>query len=62
MQGRFEEMEKTKKRIWFCLFFIVLTAVVVGILYYYGQLNEQSAVNEGTLISGLGMGQKQLCR
>ena len=55
-------MEKTKKRIWFCLFFIVLTAVVVGILYYYGQLNEQSAVNQRTLISGLGMGQKQVCR
>lgn len=55
-------MEKAKKRIWFCLFFIVLTAVVVGILYCYGQMNEQSAVNEGTLISSLGMGRKQLCR
>ncbi|MEE1315173.1 MAG: hypothetical protein UHS49_05355 [Faecalimonas sp.] len=43
-------MEKAKKRIRFCLLFVVLAAVVVGILYYYGQLMEQSSVNEGTLV------------
>ena len=57
-----ETMEKGRKRIRFCLYFVVLTAIVVGILYYYGQLQEQATISEGTLISSLGMELKQLWR
>lgn len=57
-----EMMEKARKRIRFCLCFVVLTAIVIGLLYYYGQLSEQSSMNEGTLISGLRMELRQLCR
>lgn len=52
-------MEKARKKIRFCLCFVVLTAIVVGILYYYGQMQEQAAITEGTLISGIsGLGVK----
>lgn len=54
-------MEKGRKKIKFCICFVVLLAVVVGILYYYGQMQEQ-AITEGTLISSLGMELRQLCR
>ena len=46
-------MEKARKKIRFCLYFVVLTAIVVGILYYYGQLQEQATISEGTLICSL---------
>lgn len=55
-------MEKARKKINFCLFFVILTAIVVGLLYYYGQLQGRSSISEGTLISSLGMELKQLCR
>lgn len=57
-----ESMEKARKKIRFCLCFVVLTAIVVGILYYYGQMQEQATITEGTLISSLGMELRQLCR
>ena len=53
-------MEKARKNIRFCLYFVVLTAIVVGILYYYGQLQEQATISEGTLISSLGTELRQL--
>ncbi len=55
-------MEKARKRVRFCLVFVVLAAVVVGILYYYGQMIEGSSGNEGTLISNVQVGIKRLCR
>lgn len=55
-------MERARKKLHFCLFFVVLTAVVVGLLYYYGQLQGRPGISEGTLISSLGMELRQLCR
>lgn len=55
-------MEKARKGIRFCLCVVVLAAIVVGILYYYGQMQEQATITEGTLISNLGMELRQLCR
>lgn len=55
-------MEKGRRKIRFCLFLVVFLAVLVGLLYYYGQLQEQATVSEGTLISSLGMELRQLCR
>ena len=55
-------MEKTRRRVRFCLFFVVLLAIAVGVLYYYGEMQEQATITEGTLISSLGMELRQLCR
>ena len=44
-------MQKAKRRVRICLTFVVLAAIVIGILYYYAQKNEPSGTNEGTLIS-----------
>lgn len=62
MNEEVDKMEKGRKKIRFCLFFVVFLAILVGLLYYYGQLQEQTAVSEGTLISSLGMELRQLCR
>lgn len=55
-------MEKARKKVRFCLVFVILAAVVVGILYYYGQMMEDSSGNEGTLISNVQMGIRRLWR
>jgi hypothetical protein len=55
-------MEKARRGIRVFLCVVVLAAIVVGILYYYGQMQEQATITEGTLISSLGMGFGQLCR
>lgn len=55
-------MEKARRRINFCLFLVVMTAVIMGVFYYYGQSQEEIDVSEGTLISSLGMELEQLCR
>lgn len=55
-------MEKARKKVRFCLLFVVLTAIVVGILYYFGQMQEQTQISEGTLVSNLGIGIEQLCQ
>ena len=55
-------MKKGRSKIRFCLCFVLLLAVVVGILYYYGQMQDNTTITEGTLISSLGMELKQLWR
>lgn len=56
------EMEKGRKTVHFCLLFVVLVAIVVGMFYYYGQLQGQTSVNEGTLISKVESGLGKLCQ
>lgn len=46
-------MEKVRRKIHFCLFLVVMTAVIMGMLYYYGQSQEKTSISEGTLISSL---------
>lgn len=53
-------MEKVRRKIYFCLFIVVLTAVIMGALYYYGQMQVKSDISEGTLISSLQMELEQL--
>ncbi len=53
-------MEKMRRKINFCLFIVVLTAVIMGVLYYYGETQVETNANEGTLISSLGMELEQL--
>lgn len=55
-------MEKARKRVNLCVFVVVLTAIVIGILYYYGEIHGQPTVSDGTLISNLGMEWKWLCQ
>lgn len=44
-------MERAKKRVRICLLCVVMIAVVMGILYYYHDLNEEGVQAEGTLVS-----------
>ena len=55
-------MECLRRKVRFCLLFVVLTAVVVGTIYYFMDGQKQGEITEGTLISSLGMELKQLCR
>lgn len=55
-------MEKARRKIHFCVFLVVLTAIIMGLFYYYGQSQSQIDVSEGTLISNVGMGLNQLCQ
>ena len=45
-----EFMEKAKKRDRVCLLCVVIIAVVMGILYYYHEMNEDGLQAEGTLV------------
>ena len=55
-------MEKGRRKVHFCLIFVVCLAILFGCLYYFGQAQEESTLSEGTLISSLGMEFRQLCR
>lgn len=45
-----EFMERAKRRVRICLLFVVIIAVVMGILYYYHGINEDGVQAEGTLV------------
>ncbi len=55
-------MEKSRRKVRYCVAFVVIAAVVVGILYYYGQYMDESGTNEGTLIANIEREMKRLCR
>lgn len=55
-------MECLRRKVRFCLLFVVLTAVVIGTIYYFVDRQEQGEITEGTLISSLCTELKQLCR
>lgn len=43
-------MEKAKRRVRICLLCVVIVAVVMGILYYYHDMNKDGVQAEGTLV------------
>ena len=45
-----EGMEKAKRRVRICLLFVVVLAIVVGIVYYYHDMEEPELQAEGTLV------------
>lgn len=53
-------MEKGKKRIRICLVCVVLTAIVVGLFYYYHQVKNEQENMQGTLIANVVPGTKLL--
>lgn len=44
-------MEKGRRKIKLCLLAIVLAAIVIGVVYYYGESGNKIS-SEGTLIRG----------
>lgn len=55
-------MEKGRRRVNFCVVFVVVMAILFGYLYYAGKDQEERTINEGTLISSLGTELRQICR
>ena len=53
-------MGKGKKRIRICLICVVLTAIIVGLFYYYYQMQSRQEGMQGTLITNIGAGMRQL--
>lgn len=49
-------MERRKKYIWGCVLCALLTAVLIGVVYYYNDVRGTDQVNEGTLIWPVGTG------
>lgn len=55
-------MEKAKRRVRICLLVVVMTAVIMGILYYFNELQGEAISGEGTLITAVNTGWERLCR
>lgn len=53
-------MEKGRKRIHVFLICLVLLAVVVGLFYYYYEVQSEITSDEGTLISNICLGMRHL--
>jgi len=51
-------MEKAKKRVGICLVCVVMLAVIMGIFYYYHNMEEEGLQAEGTLVSAEWAGRK----
>lgn len=43
-------MEKGRKKLRACLIFVVLMAVIVGCIYYFGEKSKTKDISEGTLV------------
>ena len=55
-------MEKGRKKVRFCMVFVISMAILIGCLYYWDQGKEETMLNEGTLISSLGVELRQICQ
>lgn len=56
-------MEKGRKKLRICLFFVVMAAVVIGLIYYASTVRVKDQFSEGTLVKiekDLGYGQYNL--
>ncbi len=43
-------MEEARRKLRICLIFVVLAAVLVGCIYYFGDKKNTNHMNEGTLV------------
>lgn len=43
-------MEEARRKLRICLLFIVMAAIIVGCIYYFGEAEKQKHINEGTLV------------
>lgn len=55
-------MGKAAKGIRMCLVFVILTAVVVGILYYYYEIQKEELKDTGVLVTSIETGWNHLCQ
>ena len=55
-------MEKAKRRVRVCLICVVMIAVIMGIFYYYHELNKEGIQAEGTLVSTISSEWKHSCQ
>lgn len=55
-------MERAKMKVRICLIFVVMLAVILGIVYYYKELSDDKLEGEGTLITMVPFGCETLCR
>ena len=55
-------MERAKRKVRFILIFVVMLAIVMGIVYYYNDMGDDTLDGEGTLITTVPFGWEQLCR
>lgn len=46
-------MEKSRKRIHICLLCLMITAVILGILYYYNEVQREEMSDQGILITSV---------
>ena len=46
-------MARGRRAIRICLLCVVLTALIVGLVYYYHQLEQSRSISEGTLVQNL---------
>ena len=53
-------MDKSRKKIRICLVCVVLAAIVIGLFYYYYEMQGSAAINEGTLIANVRTGLESL--
>lgn len=52
-EGKVENMDKGRKAIRICLLCVVLIAIIVGLVYYYHQMEHSQSISEGTLVQNL---------
>ena len=50
-------MEEARKKLRICLFFVVATAIVLGVIYYTSTLRAEDKFTDGTLVKV----EKDLC-
>lgn len=43
-------MEEARRKLRICLIFVVALAVIVGCVYYFGDMKSRKSVSEGTLV------------
>lgn len=43
-------VEQGKKKVYACIFLVVVAAVVIGMIYCWGDIDKMSIENEGTLV------------
>ncbi len=46
-------MERARRRVNLCVFWVVLAAILIGLFYYYGESQAEIDASEGTLISAV---------
>lgn len=43
-------MEEARRKLRICLIFVVALAVIVGCVYYFGDMKNSESISEGTLV------------